>query len=335
MEYALSDCDTGRGPLEKCVFIAQLTRQGSSRPVRPYWMGQKSTMQRRSVLRIHPGLALLPLLAACAVNPRTAEIAPPTAVLAYSAAAPDTLLYDFADTTNSAIQGGAIGQINVNIGSRGTVAVELQPAEGATRATVRLTDFSGTFRNSAGGGEVTAAASDVRGPAVVTLTPRGAITSLEMPQLTQQFRNVAGSENVFRRLFLRLPGGPVTVGTAWQDTIVFEETNEGVTSRTRNVVRSAYARDTTVAGRKLAIINTIADRTIEVSGVSQGIDIRQNLQGTATGVTLWDPEAHAIISRQESVDMRGTFDLPGMGMSGMPITATGSLKMTVRAPSAP
>jgi len=272
----------------------------------------------------------LPIIAACAGNPPV-DTSPdaPAAVLAYGVGAPDTLVYDFADTTNSTIQGGAIGQINVSIGSRGSVSVQLEPAQGATRATATLTDFAGTFRNSAGGGDVTAAAADVRGPAVMTVSPRGEVTFVETPTVSQQFRTIAG-DNVFRRLFHRMPGGAVSVGTTWTDTIVTEENNEGIVSRTRNVIRSAYARDTTVAGRQLAVINSIAERTLEVSGVSQGIDIRQTLQGTANGVTLWDPQSRAIVSRTESVDMRGTFDLPGMGVSGMPMTATGSLRMTLR-----
>ena len=281
-------------------------------------------------MKIHSALLLLPVLAACAANPpASAGPEAPTSVLAYSLAAPDTLVYDFADTTNSTIQGGAIGQINVSIGSRGSISVQLEPARDATRATATLTDFAGTFRNSAGGGDVTAAAADVRGPAVMTVSPRGEVTFVETPTVSQQFRTVAG-DNVFRRLFHRMPGGAVSVGTTWTDTIVTEENSEGMVSRTRNVIRSAYARDTTVAGRQLAVINSIAERTLEVSGVSQGIDIRQTLQGTANGVTLWDPQSRAIVSRTESVDMRGTFDLPGMGVSGMPMTATGSLRMTLR-----
>lgn len=282
-------------------------------------------------MKIHHAIVLSPVLAACAGNP-PADTAPtaPTTVLSYGVSTPDTLVYDFADTTNSTIQGGAIGQINVSIGSRGSMAIQLEPDNRATRATVTLTQFSGTFRNSAGGGDVTASEKDVRGPAVLTVSPRGEISLVETPAVSQQFRTIAGSDNVFRRFFQRLPGGAVTIGTTWTDTIVTEENNEGVVSRTRNIVRSAYARDTTIANRQLAVINTIAERTLEVSGVAQGIDIRQMLQGTANGVTLWDPQTRAIVSRTETVDMRGTFDLPGMGVTGMPMTATGSLRMNLR-----
>lgn len=283
-------------------------------------------------MRIHLTLALLPLVAAaCAANPPAAEPgASPATALAYGATAPDTFAYDFADTTISAIQGGAIGQINVSIGSRGTMTVQEAPTTSGVQNTLTVTDFTGKFSNSAGGGDITAAATDVRGPAVLTVTPRGEVTFVQRPDVTLQFRTVAGTDNVFRRLFLRLPGGGVSVGATWSDTITIEENNEGVVSRTRNIVRSTYARDTTIADRSFAVINSVAERTLEVSGVSQGIDIRQNLQGSANGVTIWDPRRRRIVSRQETVDMRGTFDLPGMGMSGMPMTASGSLRVNLR-----
>jgi len=263
----------------------------------------------------------------------TTPPAAPGVTLSYLApAAPATLTYQFADTTNSDIQAGPAGSIRVGIGNRGTAELRFEGSGTDQRVTVTMKEFAGQFSNSAGGGPMTASATDVKGAAMLTVTPTGVATITQRPEITPAFRQVAGSDNVYRRFFVRLPARRAQPGTVWTDTITSTESNEGMSSTTRNIVRSTYVRDSLVAGRTVAVIATEGNRTLEVTGTSQGVQIVQKVSGKVSGMILWDPQLNALVLRDEKADMSGTFDLPAMGMNGMPITATGRFVLRLVGP---
>ena len=253
----------------------------------------------------------------------------PERTLAYGAPG-GMATYQFTDTVVSDIQGGAIGTIRVSIGVRGAAELRIVPAGTDLQVTATFKEFAGSFTNSAGGGVVTASAADITGPLVMTVTPRGVVTVTQQPQLSPAFRAVSTTEQTHRRFFLRLPGRPVPVGGTWTDTVLTEETNDGITSRVNNIVWSSYARDTTIAGRTLNIIISRIDRTLDISGTSQGVDIVQKLRGTANSTAVWDPDRRLLVWRNESANMTGTFDLPAMNMMNMPITASGRTTVQLR-----
>jgi hypothetical protein len=282
------------------------------------------------------GLAvLLVVLTACSKRapvvtaPAPVETAP-TPGLAYTAKEAAQYQYDFSDTTVSEIQAGPAGTIHVNIGVRGTADLAFEPTTAEQKVTINFSAFTGSFSNSSGGAPVTATKADINGPLVVNLRPRGTLTVVTRPVVTSAFRTVSGSEGIFRRFFLQLPNRTVQVGATWTDTTSTEETNEGVTTKVQNIVRSTWTRDSTVAGHTLNVINFTADRTLEVSGTSQGVNIVQKLRGTASGIALWDPQRRTLVSRQETATLNGTFDLPAMNMTNMPINASGRASTRLR-----
>jgi hypothetical protein len=281
--------------------------------------------------------ALFVAVTACSSRaPRAGTVSPPVEVpptpgLAYTAKEPASYSYDFSDTTVSQIQAGPAGTIHVNIGVRGTADLAFEPGTAEQKVTITFSAFTGNFVNSSGGAPVTATKSDITGPAVVSVRPRGTLTVVARPQVTAAFRTVSGSEGIYRRFFLQLPRGAVQVGATWTDTTTTEETNEGVTTKVQNVIQSTWTRDTTVAGHTLNVISFTADRTLEVSGTSQGgVNIVQKLRGNATGVALWDPERRTLVSRHEVANLNGTFDLPTMNMTNMPINASGRTSTRLR-----
>ena len=280
--------------------------------------------------------ALFVLVTACSSRAPGARTAPPpveippTPGLAYTAKEPVSYSYDFSDTTVSQIQAGPAGTIHVNIGLRGTADLAFEPGTAEQKVTITFSAFTGSFANSAGGAAVTATKSDITGPAVVSVRPRGTLTVVQRPEVTSAFRTVSGSEGIYRRFFLQLPRSAVQVGATWTDTTSSEETNEGVTTKVQNIIRSTWSRDTTVAGHTLNVINFTADRTLEVAGTSQGVNIVQKLRGNATGVALWDPERRTLVSRHEVANLNGTFDLPAMNMTNMPINASGRTSTRLR-----
>jgi hypothetical protein len=276
------------------------------------------------------------LLAACSSNPppATQPSDPPPSLdrptLAYAMPASSTLTYEYSDSTASDIQAGAAGAIRVNLGARGVVDLLFEPNGANLKVTVNVKEFSGSFVNSAGGGVVNASLADVKGPAVLTLSPRGEVTFVSKPEMTPIFRQVAGSDGIFRRFFSRLPGRRIEAGFSWTDTVSTQEVNEGLTTRTQNIVTSTFSRDSVIGGRTMLVITSVSERSLEMRGVTQGVEIIQKLSGPANAVTLWDPVRRLVVSRTESVRMNGTFDLPAMSMTNMPITSTGRVSLHLR-----
>ncbi|MGH7461044.1 MAG: hypothetical protein ACREMA_08445 [Longimicrobiales bacterium] len=270
------------------------------------------------------------MLAAACVKP-TASTAPGNAEpeapaarpLSYAQPATPTLVYEFADSSVSDIQAGAAGALRVSTGGSGTAELKFEPGGSDQRITMVFRQFAGTFSNSAGGGPVSATAADIKGPVILSVTPRGVVKVVQKPEMTQAFRQVSGSDTVFfQRFFVRLPARSVRPGATWTDTIANIDNIEGLTIRVQNIARSTYARDTVVAGHTFNVITVETERTYTVSGTTQGVEIVQRLKGTANSVTLWDPEKRAVFSRSETATMTGAMDLPAMSMTNMPMSAT-------------
>jgi hypothetical protein len=213
---------------------------------------------------------------------------------------------------------------------KATTVVTYAQKAADVEATMRVTDFAGSVTNSAmGGSGPSATEADIEGPAVVTVTPRGAVMVSAMPKLTPVIQTLGLSQSFFRRFFVRLPASSVRTGAVWVDTISTTDENAGTKAVLSDVVTSTFVRDTVVNGRTLAVIATSSQRTLNISGLSQGVEIAQKLTGTGSGRVLWDPERHLLVERAESSQLSGTFDLPQMGVTGLPVTARGSLRIAL------
>lgn len=270
------------------------------------------------------------ILPACASAPPAASPAPSGMVLSYADAAPANLTYAFADSSGFNIQGGAIGNIDVKIGSSGTATVAYAQSAGALQTTITVTDFAGSMTNSAAGGGPSATETDITGATVVAVSPTGTPTVTTMPALTKSAESVGLNRSFFRRFFIKLPGGTRNPGATWVDTVSFTDESGGTKVDVRDILTSTFVKDTVVSGRTLAVIATTADRVLKVTGVSEGVQIAQNLTGKTTGRALWDVQRRALVERAEVSELSGTFDLPQMGMTGLPVTARSASKVSLR-----
>lgn len=61
---------------------------------------------------------------------------------------------------------------------------------------------------------------------------------------------------------------------------------------------------------------------MEVGGASGGVEILQRTSGTLRGTVLWDGERSLLVARWEDGALRGTLELPGMGLAGLPVEGT-------------
>jgi hypothetical protein len=277
-------------------------------------------------------IALVSLVAAgCASAPSSSTPAAPTGIsLTYNAPAPVTGTYEFADSSAFTIQGGAIGDIRAATKSIGTANATYAAKGTDVELRVAITDLTGSFSNSAMGGTVAVTEADVTGEAILTITPNGAVVVNQTPTTTRAAQQMGMSAAFFRRFVVRLPAGRVQPGAVWTDTVTNAEDAAGMKSSVHDVVTATYARDTTVAGRTLNVITHATQRRLEVAGSSEGVQIVQKLSGTATGYTLWDAQRNVVVERSESTSLSGTFDLPAMGLTGLPVTATGLGRITLR-----
>lgn len=270
-------------------------------------------------------------LPACATVPSgPAVTAPAGALFTYAVPSPATLNYAFADSSGFNVQGGAIGDVRVSIATSGTAAVTYMQKGSELEATIRIADLAGSVMNSAMGSTVTATEADVQGNAVVTVTARGVTTVAAVPRLNAAAQQLGLGGSFFRRFFARLPAGRVLPGSTWIDTLTVTEDVAGTKVDATDVVTSTFARDTVINGRTLALITTDTQRRVDASGTSQGVEVVQHLTGTATGKTLWDPERNLAVERTESSQLSGTFNLPQMGVTGLPVTASGSSRIVLQ-----
>jgi hypothetical protein len=277
-------------------------------------------------------IAGLVALTACApaTTTTTAPIPAGTALAYVAPAAPLSLEYVFADSSSFNIQGGAIGDIKATTRSSGTASATYAANGSDLELRVRITDLAGSFTNSAMGGTTNATEADVTGEAVLTVGPRGTMTVGQLPVSSRAASQIGMGAAFFRRFVIRLPAGQIQRGSSWTDTIATSEDATGMKSSVEDVVTSTWARDTTIAGRTLNVITHAIQRKLDISGSSEGVQIVQKLTGTAVGHSLWDSQRNIVVERFETTNLSGTFDLPAMGLTGLPLTAQGAGRITLR-----
>jgi hypothetical protein len=271
------------------------------------------------------GSPLRPLLAGLAVAASVGLLAAACAslrggrgedgALAYGPPAVPAAIYAYGDTTELNTQMGV-----VEVRSRGTLELAFEPAATGLRATARWVDFEGRLASPQG--TVDADESGVEGAFVLNVDERGRVELVDVPRLTEAFRQVAGAPAMMAQgLFIRLPGRPVEPGAMWVDTVRVTEESEGLTSTFQAVVTSTWAGDTVVAERTLRVIRRAGVLSLGVQGVTQGVEIQQSLTGESVGVALWDPERRLLVAREENGELRGTMELPALGAQGVPVRA--------------
>lgn len=232
-----------------------------------------------------------------------------------------TAAYAFSDTTEFAIETGRMGVMTVRSGQSGVAEVQLSRAPSGAEGIVRVPSYSGRFENP-GQGVTTADETDIGGAWRVHVDPTGRLDITEEPTLTARAREVGGSGSLIRPLFAHLPATPAAPGDSWVDTVWVTDEGAETTTRIWSVVTSTLVGDTAVAGDALLLIRTSSLKQVEVEGASGGVEIRQRLSGTLEGTVLWDGARSIMAARSESGELTGTLELPGMGLEGMPVTAT-------------
>ena len=73
---------------------------------------------------------------------------------------------------------------------------------------------------------------------------------------------------------------------------------------------STLIGDTVVGGRRLSLVTTEADVTIELMANVSGMEVTQSMSGPETGFYLWDPRRRALVQQEIDRDLEGTVKVP-------------------------
>jgi hypothetical protein len=260
-------------------------------------------------------LALLALLAGCGIG----SGGPSPQGLSYDSPIPNPATYTFTDTAVFTID-AALGPMEVITGQAGTAELDFRSWRNDGRVVVRFPRWRGTFRNPTQGAS-TADESDIGGPFTLHLSAAGRLEVVDTPSLSDAVLDIAGVEGLVRPLFVQLPASSVGRGARWVDTLTTIDESAGTRSVIRTRITSTLVGDTMVAGRRLLRIRTLAENSVEVTGISGGVEIVQRLEGTTSGRVLWDDQAHLLVERASSGTLSGTLELPGLDVDPMPVRA--------------
>lgn len=253
---------------------------------------------------------------------------PVPAGLAYGTPDPNPATYTFSDTTTFSIDSG-VGPMEVVTGQSGTAELDFRSWRDDRRVVVRFPEYRAMFSNPMQGTS-TADASDISGPFIVHLSAAGRMAVTDTPSLGTTVLDVAGPSGLVRPLFVHLPGRPAEAGARWVDTVAVVDEGTGTRSEMQSIITSTLVGDTLIDGQRLLRIRTETATTIEMTGVSGGVDIKQHLAGTLTGTILWDEAARLMVESMASGELTGTLELPGIGVPSMAVQARLDRRVTIR-----
>ncbi len=255
-------------------------------------------------------------------------VAPAGTLLTWGPQAPITATYRTNDSTKISVQAGPAGTIDITIGMNGTATLAFAPSGDSTRITAQFTEFGGEVKNSMGP-TISVTRADISSASVLSIDKRGSVNVVQKATVSSRMAQVGSAETIFRAMIARLPGRSVMKGESWVDTVTATDAREGISSKITSVVTSTYASDTTVDGRTLQVIRSTSANNLEIAGTTQGVEIAQKLAGNSQLTTLFDAQRRIAVERSEAGDMKGTMDMPAMGMTGLSIAATAKRHYTL------
>ena len=262
-------------------------------------------------------------LAACGGGQPEAP-SPATTELGYTMPASNPVTYSSVDTArvNIEIQPGMAMEQTMGQNSRVRLAfAPVMGTAGNLNVTASYVDFV-AFMESSMMPRQEVGVDALQGDFVLSVTPQGEVDQVSGPDLPEEVQGMMMGQNMFADFFVRLPNRVVSVGESWTDTVTAENEVDGARSVNNTVIVSTFRGDTTVAGRTLWLIDSNKSTSVLVEGNMQGMNMRNELTGTVTERTLWDPTRRLLVSSNSTGTMTGTVSMPDAGMNDIPLSVT-------------
>jgi hypothetical protein len=195
-------------------------------------------------------------------------------------------------------------------------------------ATASLSRLEGLLENPTTGAVATSL-EDVDGDWVASVGRDGTVAILETPELTDRFREVVGTEDLLRGLFVSLPDASVTEGSQWVDTLRTRDVGAGVSRTTTIISRSRVAERATMAGRPVLVLESVLDvatRAETEPGATE--PSAQTLRGTLRRRTTWDAGLRRLTHYRATGRLTGRLEVEGL--EPIPLSADVVREVTAR-----
>ena len=261
--------------------------------------------------------------AACA----TSGTATPEDTLIYLAD-PAPATYEITDTMVLDIN-SPLGSLESVGDATSTMGLTFAPDPGGMRVTGTVESLAASMTNPMAPPQ-TANLSDVSGTLELVLGRDGVVEVASYPEVSGALAALSSFQALPQLLFPRLTTGVVGPGATWTDTVVTSAEGE-VNMTSTSVTEYTLVGDTVVDGRALLHIAVVSEVAIDLEAEQQGMSFSQALEGSVSGLVLWDSQRGLVAYGRFDRDMAGDMTMPGappipVGMSGPTILRLEELK---------
>jgi hypothetical protein len=206
------------------------------------------------------------------------------------------------------------GSVSIGIESSGLLSIAFLPADSARvwydTITTKIDSPMGDM-----GGDV--ARQLMKKPFTIRFGPNGSVETVSAPSI-QSPGGPMIMQNAFHEWFPRLPAA-IAIGTVWQDTLKGEiSPMPELTTKSTSIRHFRVARDSTVSGLRVLVIETTGTTETSGGGSMGGVTVTSNLKGDFTGVILYAPNPGIIVARISQSKMDGTTEMSGSMSMSMP-----------------
>lgn len=256
--------------------------------------------------------SLLLLASAACGGASTAGGPSPSGALTVHKPGMATATFQKNDTIQVEVDTGMMGTITMNGTANATVGLAFADDPAGFRATAHYESLSATMENPMAG-PTTITESDVSGQLAFTVDGRGRATVQDKFAVEGAAAQMVGNVGLAHDFFVRLPNRPVNVGDSWVDTLVVDETQDGITNTSTSVTTFTITGDTMVSGARLLRISTETETEMVAEGMMQGMSMSQTLSGSTSGWLLWDVGAALLHESSSTTELSGAMmiDAPG------------------------
>ncbi len=261
-----------------------------------------------------PAFAAVAALAGC-----TGPASPyPPGWLSYGFPSPPYAAYEIADTV-AGIAESPVGDLEV-AGEYGmSLDLTFESAPEGMRVRGIATDFEGTLTDPV----QAAAAEDLEyltGTLDFLMNRRGVVEIVSFPELSGLDAEVFSFAELAHGLFPGLPDTIVEPGGTWLDTLRWHTDGKVTEVISRTIQDYTLVGDTVVDGRPLLHIAAAGRVEYRIYTGRAGNLTRRSMEGSSSGVILWDPESRLVTSHEYERHLEGTVSRPEREPFGLRLT---------------
>ena len=260
--------------------------------------------------------SLVALLAGCGGG---AVMGGGAAAMMYAVPDGNPLTYERTDSMAISIEVPGGGSLTLHVDQAMTLVVGFEPSASGVQVRTMVERLSARMTNSLAA-PTTLSESDIEGDLVFTVDSRGNAHLIDMPEVSGAAGPLFNATSLAYDLLPKLPPPGIMPSGSWVDTTRYAGEDATGSVEVTWVGNSTLIGDTVVGGRRLSLVRTESDVTIELVATVSGMEVTQSMSGPETGFYLWDPRRRALVQQEIDRDLEGTVKVPAVP-SPMNLTA--------------